>query len=375
MFSNSQHDTSARPFDWWKETFMAAVKSIQNVVMVLLPWNDPVPLTRAWCVFEVFATAYTKSKFHVAMPPSVSSDFFSNLVGRPSIFYEVLAKISCTRSCATLESDRKLIFEVIDCSLPDGMAALDALVLNMIKTYHDRAMAAVADLEQGATGTVPSIPSVTLSATADSASSTDKSTEASKPAPVTNARDVAMLEAAQWSYTLARLYDDQGDHQLAEPLYVFCVDTRVSVLGQLHPSTLLAMFRRHDNLSYLGRRTEALALAQECLALREQAGCPEQDILSSKNSIANALLFLGKIKKATKLHEEILEGRTKALGESSPETLRSMNNLANAYKQLPEVEKAEHLFSQCYKLRVQYLGENHPVRLQISFHFHALVLV
>ncbi|KAI9353218.1 hypothetical protein DFJ73DRAFT_642349, partial [Zopfochytrium polystomum] len=378
MFSNSQHDTNERPFEWWEETFMGAVKSIQNVVMVLLPWNDPVPLKRAWCVFEVFATARTNSKFHVAMPPSVASDFFSNLVDRPPIFYEVLSKISCTRSSATLESDRKLIFEVIDRTLPDGMAALDALVRNvfgqwllkMIKTYYDRAMTAVAELDKGATDAARSIPSVTVSPTANSIGSAEapaKSIDGSESVNERSPRDVARLEAAQWSYALGRLCDDQGDHRSAEPLYKFCVDTKAAILGRSHPSTLLAMFRQHDNLSHLGRRVEALELAQECLALRQQAGCSIQDILSSKNSIANALLFLGRIAEAVALHEEVLDGRKKVLGVAALETLRSMNNLANAYKQLPDLKRAALLYTESFEQRVQSLGENHPDTLKSMF--------
>ena len=46
MFSNNQHDASATPFEWWKTTFQNAINSIGRTVLILSPWDDPIPLTR-----------------------------------------------------------------------------------------------------------------------------------------------------------------------------------------------------------------------------------------------------------------------------------------------------------------------------------------
>lgn len=46
---NSQWDTGLRPFDWWTTTFRTAVQRVGRTLLVLAPWNDPIPLTRAWC--------------------------------------------------------------------------------------------------------------------------------------------------------------------------------------------------------------------------------------------------------------------------------------------------------------------------------------
>lgn len=47
IFSHNQHENksqSTRPFE-------TAVKEIGHTVMVLSPWNDPIPLKRAWCLY------------------------------------------------------------------------------------------------------------------------------------------------------------------------------------------------------------------------------------------------------------------------------------------------------------------------------------
>ncbi|KAJ3059277.1 Kinesin light chain 3, partial [Rhizoclosmatium hyalinum] len=79
LFSNSQHNTADKPFEWWETVFMNAVKSIGNVIMILQPWNDPIPLKRVWCIFEVYASNVTKSEFHVAMTPADEADFLAQL--------------------------------------------------------------------------------------------------------------------------------------------------------------------------------------------------------------------------------------------------------------------------------------------------------
>ena len=44
------------PPDWWFTTFKVAVASIGHTVLVLMPWDDPIPLTRAWCIWEILST-------------------------------------------------------------------------------------------------------------------------------------------------------------------------------------------------------------------------------------------------------------------------------------------------------------------------------
>jgi hypothetical protein len=42
LFSNSQHNTGSKFFHWWESTFMTAIQSMGNVLMVMLPWDNPI---------------------------------------------------------------------------------------------------------------------------------------------------------------------------------------------------------------------------------------------------------------------------------------------------------------------------------------------
>ena len=47
----NQHVNSTKGFDWWSTTFRSAVGKIGTTLLVLAPWNAPIPLRRAWCIW------------------------------------------------------------------------------------------------------------------------------------------------------------------------------------------------------------------------------------------------------------------------------------------------------------------------------------
>ncbi len=53
---------------WFLKTFLEAVKGMGLVLMVLLQWQNPIPITSTWCVFEVFVCVATKAAFNVCFP-------------------------------------------------------------------------------------------------------------------------------------------------------------------------------------------------------------------------------------------------------------------------------------------------------------------
>lgn len=48
LFCHNQHDAPLRDFDWWSTTFMMNIKSIGKVLLLVMPWDNPTPFTRAW---------------------------------------------------------------------------------------------------------------------------------------------------------------------------------------------------------------------------------------------------------------------------------------------------------------------------------------
>lgn len=60
LFAVNQHTTSTKPFEWWTTTFQYAIRDFGRTVMVFAPWQDPIPLRRAWCLWELYCTGKLK---------------------------------------------------------------------------------------------------------------------------------------------------------------------------------------------------------------------------------------------------------------------------------------------------------------------------
>ena len=76
VFTNSQHDTPTKPFEWWRSVFRSSIQRIGQTLLVL-PWDAPVAISRAWCVFELFCS---RAPLHISMPASSTASFSAALV-------------------------------------------------------------------------------------------------------------------------------------------------------------------------------------------------------------------------------------------------------------------------------------------------------
>jgi hypothetical protein len=131
LFCNYQHDTQSRPFEWWTNTFSNAIAAMKNVVVIMMPWNMPLPLTRTWCIFEIFACEHKKANFHVAMTQDEQDRFLSTLRSQPEAFFKMLSEVSARKSEAFHASDRDKIFKAIEESV--GFVQLDSMVFRVFE--------------------------------------------------------------------------------------------------------------------------------------------------------------------------------------------------------------------------------------------------
>jgi hypothetical protein len=112
---NNQHKASDYPFDWWCGTFKSAVSSIGKTVMVLAPWNDPIPLTRGWCIWELYCTIDNEGcEFDIAMTAESERAFVNDIDNDPTgALNKMLATIDCAHSQCFKEEDREKIHNAI----------------------------------------------------------------------------------------------------------------------------------------------------------------------------------------------------------------------------------------------------------------------
>ena len=101
--------------------------------MVLAPWSDPIPLTRAWCLFELYCVFSTNSGFSITMSMDEQSKFVDDITNDRNAINQMLKTIDVRRSKCFIEDDRKLIFSAIEASV--GFDNVNKLVIDKIKEW------------------------------------------------------------------------------------------------------------------------------------------------------------------------------------------------------------------------------------------------
>ena len=126
-------------------------------------------------------------------------------------------------------------------------------------------------------------------------------------------------KVTQYFDNMARIYENIGEYQKAEPFYLKVLQIREHLYGENH-----------------------------------------RDTATSYNNLGTLYYSMGVYKKAEPLSLKALEIHKKLLGEEHPDTASSYNNLAELYRSMGVYEKAEPLYLKALDIWKRVLGEEHP---------------
>jgi len=317
LFSNNQHQTEARDFTWWQTTFMENIREIGHTLLIL-EWEEPRPLTRAWCLWEMFSSVDTRSRFEVVMPPRSAGSFLKVLQEDFDSLVFKTCTVDVEKAQSFNPSDRENIFQAVRSS--HGFLEINKRVIGIMKDW------------------------MIL-----------KGREALEDLPEEQRSTSILIN------NLARLLQEQGRAREAEPLFKEALEASRNAFGDLHPSTLRAVNNLGKLLHDLGKLEEAEPLLREAVkGYREAFGNFHPDTLTIVNNLAGLLREQGRLKEAEPFYKEVLEERRKALGDSHPSTLTSINNLAALLYNQRRLKEAEGLFEEAMEGRRKALGDSHP---------------
>jgi hypothetical protein len=125
---------------------------------------------------------------------------------------------------------------------------------------------------------------------------------------------------------LANVYNEQGRHLKAVPLYKSCLETQKRVLGPDHPNTLTSMNNLAAVYANTSRQAEAVPLIESCLEAQKRVLGPDHpETLTSILNLATVNKDQGRHAEAVALNESCLEKMKRVLGPDHPNTLKCMN--------------------------------------------------
>ena len=218
--------------EFWIGRFSNLVERIGKVVAVMTPWNDPVPLRRIWCLFELVCAIQGKDK-GVALELILAEEQKRNLiraVRRESsqAVMNMLVEVKIANAEATVPEDKTLIWAEV-MKLPQQDHGCDVHIKILLREWVFQTLRqAVIDADPGA-----------------------------------EADDSELAEFAALMHQVARVFDEHGMLDEALALYERALQIKETALGPDHPSTADTRY----NMALLFKQQDMNAKAKELFLL------------------------------------------------------------------------------------------------------------
>lgn len=353
-FVGAQHKAPVLPQEWWTNAFKDAVISIGHTVLVLQPWEAPLPLTRSWCIWEIFCTLSGAKRLTVCHPPAQATSFQAALLSRFGAIETALSKIDARRAEAFKEEDRANIYAAVEGS-EGGFTAVNRRVHDQLREWLAQSgREALAELSMEE---------------AKVEESDDDDYDDS------GGRD-RRAKTLSLTHNLARLLFKQSKLSEAESLFLRAAEGRRALLGPSDEGTLLTATGLAHVLRAQKRLTEAEQAYRDVLATRAARGGDvslDCEQLNGQNHLANLLRQKGERAEAEALYVAVLAARRQLLGPGHGDTWQTMNGLALLCQEAGRLVEAEGLVREVLTQQKMALGEGHPDTLWTGHNLASLL--
>lgn len=139
LVTNNQHKATSLPFEWWCTTFKESIRSIGSVLLIMTPWDNPIPLSRAWCLFEMYSTIEVNAQMNVGIPASQKPNFERAIINSYDSITDVMVALDAEKASASNPHDREQIFSVVRTQVPGGFATLNCTVKERLREWYLKA--------------------------------------------------------------------------------------------------------------------------------------------------------------------------------------------------------------------------------------------
>ncbi len=164
---------------------------------------------------------------------------------------------------------------------------------------------------------------------------------------------------------LASLYLSQSRYEEAENIYVETLQDSLREFGSEDVGALQAMQNLGAMYIAKGDYDRGATLLQKVLkSVRLVLGENHPQTLSVLHNYASLLVSKGEYEKAIPLMKELLTRKEQVLGPDHADTLRVINGLATCYANLGMGDKAHPLMARALEVQRRTLGDNHPDTLR-----------
>eukprot|EP00051_Salpingoeca_urceolata_P024110 m.420459 g.420459 ORF g.420459 m.420459 type:complete len:735 (-) comp20189_c0_seq3:296-2500(-) len=371
LFANDQLSAVSRPFEWWTTTFRDSISAIGSVVAVLHPWHKPIPVERAWCLFELHTTLSSGTPLTLLLPPGEGQALVDAVRDDYESLVRAMADVSVSHAQASQATDRDMILRAID-ETEHGRAGMDEEIKKQLRAWcleHAEASAlAAADHADSEGGTeADGLHAAKLCNEVGLALSQHGKTEASITVQERGLAIVHRLlgddnrDAAITYSNLGLAYDNQGNYDKAIELYERCLPIQLGTVGENHLET--ASTYNNLGLAYIGKANydRAIEYVEKGLAIRlDILGDQDVETAVCYNNLARAYDSNGNYDKAVEFYERALAVELATIGEDHPSTGSTLNALGLVHEHKGDFDQAIQWYERGLAVHLKTLGENHP---------------
>ena len=295
LFTNDQNKVAEKDFNWFSDTFRNSIKNIGKVLLILSPWDDPMPIRRAWCLFEIYHALEENSvEFTIDLPGSQNEELKAAVTKDSRCVIRALSDIQAENAQAAVNSDREMIFRVIQES-EGGFSKVNQNVKRGLRSWYINQLQLLAqqnpDNERFLINT-----GWVMKSFAFLDESLQYYTDLLSKRPADEQEEESLAEIYN---NMAIGYRDKGELDKALEYHNKSLTIKLNTHGENHP---------HVAISY--------------------------------NNMANLCSDKGELDKALEYHNKSLSIRLNTLGENHPGVANSYNNMANVYSDKGELDKA-----------------------------------
>ncbi|KAJ3038988.1 Kinesin light chain 3 [Rhizophlyctis rosea] len=318
------HRTETITAQWLSDFFTNAIFTMKNILAIWSPWNKPITLTRAWCVYELYTGSINDNvNLRIAMPPGEALAFRDSIATDPGVFYGTISSIKSDQTTATKAEDlaavRKAITETV------GFEALDRIVLSFLSDWMVSNLTSHVALTK---------------------------------------KEGRLDEHARWLHSLGRLYIDRKMHTDAEPCLVECWEARRDKLGSDHPETLATVNQLATVYLLQGKSRDAVQLLVEWVdRAKKTLGDDHLTTIALLSNMAELYEQTGQWKLIEPIRKECVDRAERLMGGNHVDVIGYLHQLGLFYKRQQRFHDAEHLYKQCVDRRQRLLGVDHPEAL------------
>jgi len=360
-FVVNQHQTQEFPQEWWSTRFMQAIGEIGNTVLIVEPWHHPVPLERAWVIWELYCTTQQNSQLHLAMSRNTLEEFKGALLDSFERVQTAMSYVDVSKSSAFHEHDRQMIHAEIQRTI--GFTKMNELVQTRLTQW----------LVEYVKGQLYEFKLPRLSIYGGRQGQVEEMQSISSQSHIDRAAHFRLKE------NLARLLRESGRAEDAEDMLLQLLSEVEATYGKDHMMSMSCLNQLAVTVQKLGKQQEGLERHRDCYERRMRTlGSGHEDTLQSTSNLAVLMsgsreLSVEQFEEARRLYSLAISGREASVGSTHPRTLYTVSNLGTLLSKAPVLsveilKEGEAFHDRAVNGLIAALHEAHPLTLTAMHH-------